>query len=152
MAVSGPASCRLAGERADLMIAVEPKAELGEQFDAAGGSGKGRVGQIAVAYDPEREAGVERAHEQFRWFGFGWKVNADLPGPAGFDAAAQFVTPEDVAEQLPCGNDVEEFVEKIRPFLDTGFTEVALVQIGAEHQDAFCAWAESDLLPALRSL
>ena len=48
MAVSGQRSCRLAGRQADLMIATEPKPELGEMFDAAGGSGKPRVGQIAV--------------------------------------------------------------------------------------------------------
>ncbi len=60
--------------------------------------------------------------------------------------------PEQVAEQLPCGPDVEEHVEKIRPFLDAGFTEVALVQIGAGHQEPFLRWAEEELLPALRSL
>jgi alkanesulfonate monooxygenase SsuD/methylene tetrahydromethanopterin reductase-like flavin-dependent oxidoreductase (luciferase family) len=48
VAVSGPASCRLAGGRADLMIATEPRPELGEMFDAAGGTGKARVGQVAV--------------------------------------------------------------------------------------------------------
>jgi G6PDH family F420-dependent oxidoreductase len=37
IAVSGPDSCRMAGARADLMIAVQPEAELGEMFDAAGG-------------------------------------------------------------------------------------------------------------------
>jgi hypothetical protein len=57
-----------------------------------------------------------------------------------------------VAEQLPCGADVEEFAEKLRPFVDAGFTEVALVQIGGDRQDAFIGWAERDLLPALRSL
>ena len=43
-------------------------------------------------------------------------------------------------------------MEKIRPFVEAGFTEVALVQIGAGHQDAFMTWAESELLPALRGL
>src|SRR3954471_10289784 len=152
IAVSGQASCSLAGRKADLMVAVEPKAELGEMFDAAGGAGKPRVGQIAIAYDADRDAAVRRAHEQFRWFGLGWKVNADLPGPSSFEAATQFVTPEDVGDQLPCGPDVEEHVEEIRAFLDAGFTEVALVQIGAEHQDAFFRFAEDELLPALRSL
>jgi hypothetical protein len=95
---------------------------------------------------------VQRAHEQFRWFGLGWKVNADLPGPPGFEAATQFVRPEDVAHALSCGPDLEEHVEAIRPFIDAGFTEVALVQIGADHQDAFMEWAEKELLPALRSL
>ena len=50
-------------------------------FDRAGGAGKPRVGQVAIAYDPDRDAAVKRAHEQFRWFGLGWKVNADLPNP-----------------------------------------------------------------------
>ena len=48
--------------------------------------------------------------------------------------------------------DVEEHVEKIRPFVDAGFTEVALVQIGGESQPDFIAWAQEKLLPALRSL
>ncbi len=152
VAVSGEQSCTLAGRHADLMIAVEPKPELGEMFDAAGGAGKPRVGQMAVCYDPDRDAAVQRAHEQFRWFGMGWKVNADLPGPSSFEAATQFVTPEQVAESLPCGPDVEEHVEKIKPFLDAGFTEVALVQIGAAQQESFIRWAQDELLPALRAL
>jgi G6PDH family F420-dependent oxidoreductase len=151
VAVSGADSCHLAGAKADLMIAVEPKPELGEMFDAAGGAGKPRVGQIALSYDVDRDAAVHRAHEQFRWFGLGWKVNADLPNPDGFDAATQFVTPEQVSEQLGCGPDVEEHVEKIKPFLEAGFSELALVQIGAEQQP-FIEWAARELLPALRSL
>jgi G6PDH family F420-dependent oxidoreductase len=152
VAVSGPDSCRLAGRLGDLMIAVEPRAELGEQFDAAGGAGKPRVGQMAVAYDTDRERAVQRAHAQFRWFGLGWKVNADLPNPEGFEGATAFVSPEQVAEALPCGPDVEEHVEKIRPFLEAGFDEIALVQIGDEEQEPFLNWARDELLPALRSL
>ena len=110
------------------------------------------MGQIAVAYDADRETAVERAHDQFRWFGLGWKVNTDLPGPSSFAAATELIAPAQVGEQLPCGPDVEEHVEKIRPFVEAGFTEVALVQIGADHQDAFIRWAEAELLPALRSL
>jgi len=152
VAVSGEESTRLAGEKADLMIATEPKRELGEMFDAAGGAGKPRVGQIAVAYDTDRDAAVKRAHEQFRWFGLGWKVNADLTGPPAFESATELVTPEQVAEQLPCGPDVDEHVRKIKPYVDAGFDEIALVQIGADAQDDFMGWAERELLPALRSL
>jgi hypothetical protein len=77
---------------------------------------------------------------------------ADLPNPEAFEAASQFVRPEDVAEALLCGPDVDEHVEKIKPFIDAGFTEVALVQIGADHQEKFISWAEKELLPALRAL
>lgn len=152
IAVSGRQSCELAGQLADVMIAVEPEASLGEMFDAAGGAGKPRVGQVPVCHGPDRDKAKQRAHELFRWFGGGWKVNAELPSTSGFAAASQFVTPDDVAEQIPCGDNVDEFVEKIKPFADAGFTHVALVQIGAESQGEFIRWAESDLLPALRRL
>jgi G6PDH family F420-dependent oxidoreductase len=152
IAVSGPDSCALAGRKAEMMIAVEPNAELGELFDAAGGAGKPRVGQVALAYDEDRDAAVRRAHEQFRWFGLGWKVNADLPNPDSFEGATQFVTQEQVADALSCGPDVEEHVEAIKPFIEAGFDEVALVQIGAEHQEQFTTWADRELLPALRSI
>ncbi len=152
IAVSGRDSCELAGKKADLMISVEPEAELAEMFDLAGGSGKSRVGQVAIAYGRDKDAAVQRAHEQFRWFGLGWKVNADLPNPDSFESATQFVTPEQVAEALSCGPDVEEHVEAVKAFVDAGFDEVALVQIGAEQQDEFMTWAEQELLPALRDL
>jgi G6PDH family F420-dependent oxidoreductase len=152
VAVSGPDSCRLAGQQADFMIAVEPHAELGQMFDRNGGEGKPRVGQIPVCYDPDRDAAVKRAHAQFRWFGGGWKVNSELPGPQAFAAASQFVRPEDVAESIPCGSDVELFVDAVRPFVEAGFTHVALVQIGAETQSSFVDWARQELLPALAQL
>jgi G6PDH family F420-dependent oxidoreductase len=152
VAVSGRQSCELAGGPADVMIGVEPDERLGDLFDAAGGRGKPRVGQIPVSYDADRDKAMQRAHEQFRWFGGGWKVNAELPGPAGFAGASRFVRPEDVAQQVPCGTDVDEFVEKIKPFLDADFTHVALVQIGGDQQRPFVDWARRELLPHLREL
>jgi G6PDH family F420-dependent oxidoreductase len=152
IAVSGPEACRIAGSKADLMIGTEPKGELIRMFEAAGGAGKPRVGQVALCYDTSREAAVKRAHEQFRWFGLGWKVNTDLPNPDGFEAATQFVTPEQVAEQLPCGPDVHEHVRKLKPYIDAGFTEIALVQIGGDSQEQFLNWARRELLPALQQL
>lgn len=150
VAVSGEQSCALAGRHADLVIATEPKAELLEAFDRHGGVGKPRVGQLPVCYDPDRDAAIERAHDEFRWFGGGWKVNAELPHPDAFAAATRFVTPEDVAASVPCGNDVEAFVEAVRPYAEAGFTEIALVQIGGATQPAFLEWSARTLLPSLR--
>ncbi|MET9399944.1 LLM class F420-dependent oxidoreductase [Kitasatospora sp. NPDC002965] len=151
VAVSGPASGKLAGRLADLVIAVEPDPDLIAGFARHGGAGKPAVGQLPVCWDRDRDAAVRRAHEQFRWFGGGWKVNAELPGTAGFSAASRFVRPEDVAEAVPCGDRVEDFVEAVRPFVTAGFGEVALVQVGGESQPAFLDWAEGTLLPALRA-
>jgi G6PDH family F420-dependent oxidoreductase len=149
IAVSGADSCQLAGRHGDYMIAVEPNKDLGQMFDRHGGQGKPRVGQLPVCYDADRDTAVKRAHAQFRWFGGTWKVNSELPGPAAFAAASQFVRPEDVAATIPCGSKVEDFVNAVRPFADAGFTHVALVQIGAETQAPFVDWAQKELLPAL---
>jgi G6PDH family F420-dependent oxidoreductase len=150
IAVSGEQSCKLAGHLADLVIATEPKAGLLEAFDRHGGTGKPRVGQLPVCYDPDRDTAVKRAHSQFRWFGLGWKVNAELPHPDSFEAATQFVTEDDVAASIPCGDDPDAFVEAVRPYAEAGFGEVALVQIGGDSQRDFLDWSAKTLLPALR--
>jgi G6PDH family F420-dependent oxidoreductase len=151
IAASGPESCRLAGRHADALIAVEPRAELGRMFDEAGGSGKPRVGQIALSYDPDEQIAVKRALDQFRWFTGNWTVNAELPLPASFDGASKTVRFEDVAEKMPCGPDVARHVAGIRQFEQAGFTDIALIQVGAETQEQFISWAATELLPALRS-
>ncbi|MFJ2092713.1 LLM class F420-dependent oxidoreductase [Streptomyces sp. NPDC087901] len=150
IAVSGPRSCELAGRLGDLMIATEPKPELLQGFDEHGGAGKPRVGQLPVCYDTDRGAAIARAHEQFRWSLGGWRVNAELPGPAAFDQATAHTRPEDVVDAIPCGNDVDAFVEAVRPYAEAGFTEIALIQIGGSHQQSFLEWAEAELLPSLR--
>ncbi len=58
IAVSGGQSCRLAGELADVMIAVEPDGGLGEMFDAAGGAPCGSsVEDVVAACQPFADAG-----------------------------------------------------------------------------------------------
>lgn len=79
-------------------------------------------------------------------------MNAELPGPASFSAASQFVRAEDVAESIPCGDDVGAVVDAARAWVDAGFTHLALVQVGGEAQDPFVEWAGRELLPALRDL
>jgi G6PDH family F420-dependent oxidoreductase len=150
VAVSGPDSCELAGVFGDMMMATEPKAELVQAFEAEGGAGKPKVGQVAVCYG-EDEAQCRRiAHEQFRWLGLGWPVNSELPDPRAFAAASASVTEEQVAQQITCGPDAKRHIDAVTKFLDAGFTGVALVQIGAESQQEFIDFAERELLPALR--
>ena len=151
IAVSGPGSCHLAGQHADVMIGTEPRAELSQLFDAAGGSGKPRIGQIALSYDPDQQAAVQRATDQFRWFTGNWTVNAELPGPASFDAASRTVREDDVTAQMPCGPDVARHIAGIRSFEDAGYTHIALVQVGGDTQEQFITWAATELLPALRA-
>jgi G6PDH family F420-dependent oxidoreductase len=149
IAASGPQSCRLAGARADCLIAVEPSSAIVRAFDAAGGNGKPRIGQLPISYDRDPDAAVERALELFGWFGGGWKVNSELPSTAGFEAASHYVRADDVTASIPCGDSVDSVVEAVGKFGDAGFTHVALCQIGGETQADFIEWWQQELGPAL---
>jgi G6PDH family F420-dependent oxidoreductase len=150
VAVSGSQSVNRFAPRSDAMIAVEPDADLVRDWESANPRAQRAIGQVPVCWDPDRDEAQRRAHAQFRWFAGGWKVNAELPGPAGFAGATQYVRPEDVAATIPCGPDVQPIVDTVSTFWKAGFSDVAMVQIGDERQRDFLAFAESDLLPALR--
>ena len=156
LAVAGKRAIEQLAPLADHLVAVEPRADLVESWNAVAGAPRigdraRAIGQIPICWDTDEETAVARAHEQFRWFAGGWSVNADLPTPAGFAGATQFVRPEDVAENIPCGPDLDKIVEAVSAYWEAGFTDVALVQVGDGSQDAFLEQAAGPLLERLRA-
>jgi G6PDH family F420-dependent oxidoreductase len=156
LAVAGQRAIAALAPLGDHLVGVEPNASLIAEWNDAGGAprigdGARAIGQIPICWDPDRDVAVRKAHEQFRWFGGGWPVNADLPTPAGFTGATQFVRPEDVADAIPCGPDLDAVVEAVGAYWDAGFTDVGLVQIGDEGQDRFLQEAAGPLLRKLRA-
>jgi G6PDH family F420-dependent oxidoreductase len=152
LAVSGDRSIGEFAGRAQHLVAVEPKPELITAWDEAADPSAGpsrKIGQIPISWGLDKDEATRRAHEQFRWFGGGWAVNADLPTTAGFVGASQFVRPEDVASSIPCGPDAGPIVEAVSAYWEAGFTDIALVQVGGETQGDFLDFAESELLAAL---
>jgi hypothetical protein len=83
--------------------------------------------------------------------GGGWSVNAHLPTPAGFAGATTYVRPEDVADSIPCGPDLDAIVEAVSAYWKAGFTDIALVQVGGHTQEAFFGEAAEPLLDKLRA-
>jgi hypothetical protein len=61
------------------------------------------------------------------------------------------VRPEDVAESIPCGPDLDAIVEAVRKYWEAGFTDIALAQIGDEGQELFLKEAAGSLLEKLRT-
>ncbi|PPI18544.1 LLM class F420-dependent oxidoreductase [Rathayibacter sp. AY1D2] len=155
LAVSGEKSIARFAPIGDHLITTEPDAELISQWTAVRGADAApsrTIGQIPICWAPDKEQGVALAHEQFRWFAGGWAVNSDLPTPAGFAGASQFVRPEDVAEQIACGPDLDELAQSFVPYIEAGFTDIALVQVGDELQQRFLDEAAEGLLERLRAL
>lgn len=150
IAASGKRSAELAARHGDGLIAVEPDAGVVGAFDAAGGPGKPKYGQIPVCYARDAAEAREYAARLWGWASPGWKVMSELPGPRSFAAFAELVRPEEVTAQVPCGPELGPYLDAVRRYADAGFTHVALVQIGAERQHEFFEFAEAELLPALR--
>ncbi len=154
VAVSGDQSVSRFAPLADHLVAVEPSAELvagWAQARPAGAPASRTIGQVPISWDPDRDVAVRRVHEQFRWFAGGWQVNADLPTTEAFAAATRLVRPQDVAQQIPCGPDLDAVVEAVRPYWEAGFTDVAVVQVGDEGQQRFLDEAAGPLLERLRA-
>ena len=61
------------------------------------------------------------------------------------------MTPDDVAQQIPCGPDLDAIVEAVGKFWEAGFTDVALVQVGDRLQERFLQEAAGPLLERLRA-
>jgi G6PDH family F420-dependent oxidoreductase len=156
LAVSGERGIDRFAPLADDLIAVEPDGDAIKEWNSVDGvakigDGARAIGQIPICWGPDEDAAVEKAHEQFRWFAGGWKVNADLPTTSGFAGATQFVRKEDVADQIACGPDLDKIVESVSAFWEAGFTDIALVQIGDESQEQFLQEAAEPLLEKLRA-
>jgi hypothetical protein len=94
---------------------------------------------------------VRVAHERFRFAALGWKVMAELPGPAGFEAATPWVRPEDVAQQIACGPDPERHVDAVRKYVDAGFDHIVVIGVGPD-QEGFLRFWEQELAPKVRRL
>jgi G6PDH family F420-dependent oxidoreductase len=152
LAVSGDKSIEHLAPLGDHLISTEPSADTVTSWDQHHPGASRKIGQIPICWDPDKDAAVARAHEQFRWFAGGWAVNADLPTTASFSGATQFVRPEDVASSIACGPDLDELAESVKPFLEAGYTDVAMIQIGGDTQDQFLAEVAEPLLTKLRAL
>ncbi len=162
VAVSGAQSIARFAPLADHLVTTEPDADLLKGWDtaradAAAEAGQEapaparKIGQIPISWDPDADAAKARAHEQFRWFAGGWHVNADLPTTEAFDSASQYVRPDDVAETIPCGPDLDAIVEAVSAYWEAGFTDIALVQVGDAAQQRFLDEAAGPLLEKLRA-
>ncbi|MFH8249245.1 LLM class F420-dependent oxidoreductase [Microbacterium sp. B2969] len=152
VAVSGEESIASFAPLADHMIAVEPQAELVHKWSEVHEGKSRKIGQVPICWDPDEDVAIRRAHDQFRWFAGGWAVNSELPHPGSFAAASQFVRPEDVSGKIACGPDLDKLAASVRPYVDAGFTDVALVQIGDEQQDRFLDEVAEPLLERMRAL
>ena len=149
VAASGPRGAKAAGRIGDGFITTAPKAELLDQFEAGGGAGKPRYGQVAVCWAKDEASARRTVHEIWPNIAVKGELTQEIPTPAHFEQAAAMVREDDVAQLVPCGPDPERHIAAVKEFVDAGYDHVYLHQIGPD-QEGFFQFYEREVLPKLR--
>jgi coenzyme F420-dependent glucose-6-phosphate dehydrogenase len=141
------------GRWADGLLTVSGKSDqvrkVVEAFRRGGGAGKPLFMQVGLNWAPSDDEALQSAHEQWRYNVLGGEVNWELRSPNDFDTATRFVRPEDMRESLLISSDPNQHVEWLSEFIELGFEELQLHQVGRDQHrfvDAFGA----KVLPQLR--
>jgi G6PDH family F420-dependent oxidoreductase len=153
VAAAGDESAELAGRIGDGLICTAPKEELVEAFDAStnGSVGRGNghrphYGQLAVCWAKDEAQARRTAHQWWPNAALAGPLKSELPLPAHFEAAAEQVTEDMVAEEIVCSPDPEQHLQKIQEYVDAGYEYVYVHQIGPD-QEGFMSFYESEVLP-----
>ena len=143
----GEKAVELAARIGDGFVSTSPNADHIALFESSGGKGL-KQGGMKVCWGPDEEAAKQLAHSLWPTSGLEGELSQELPMPAHFEQAAAKVTPDDVAESITCGPDPERHVEAVRAYLDAGFDEVYVSQVGPD-QEGFLRFFKDEVLPRL---
>jgi G6PDH family F420-dependent oxidoreductase len=142
----GPKSIALAGRIGDGYCTTSPDKDAVDAFRGAGGAGKPVMGGMKVCWDESEDRARALAHRVWPSESLPGELAQVLPTPAHIEQASELVSEEMVTAAIPCGPDLERHVEAIERYVDAGFDELYIQQIGAGHDRFFEIYA-NEILP-----
>jgi len=145
----GPKATRLAGKIGDGYCGVASDAEVVSLFRDSGGGEKPAHAGTKVCWGEDEAKARETAHRLWASDALPGELGQELPTPAHFEQVTSLVTEEMVAQSFTCGPDPEKHLEQIRQYVDAGYDEIYVQQIGPE-QEGFFRFYEKEILPKLR--
>lgn len=143
----GRQSTALAARVGDGYVTTRPDAGAIAQYRSEGGRGPA-IGSLKVCWAEDEDSARTLAHERWRTSGLPGELSQELPVPAHFEQASQLVTPDQIAERIACGPDPERHVAAIVAYLEAGFDEVFVTQIG-DDQAGFLDFFTRQVRPRL---
>jgi G6PDH family F420-dependent oxidoreductase len=123
-----------------------PDGDLVRTFRESGGGDKPVQGGMKVCWAPSEDEGAATAHRLWRNELLPGNIAQVMPEPKDFEAATRLVTEDMMRDHLPCGPDPQRHLDQVRHYVDAGFDEVYVQQIGPDQEAFFDAWA-TDVLP-----
>ena len=146
----GPKALASAARIGDGLINTSDDAEMVAAFKEKSG-GKPAQGGVKVAWAPSHDEGVEHAHRLWSNAGLPGELAQVLPSPRHFEQASQLVTRESTADSVVAGPKVEAHVEQLRSYVDAGYDEVYVANMGPHYLEMIDAYGR-EVLPALRAV
>lgn len=126
------------GSWADGLITTSrPPEKLQKVVDAfrrGGGEGKPMILKVQLSYDRTEEMARAKAHHQWRNNIFKSVVLTELLTPQQFDAAGEFVKPDELYEHVRISADIEQHIEWLQKDIELGFNELILHNVNREQQ------------------
>ncbi|PZF83361.1 TIGR03557 family F420-dependent LLM class oxidoreductase [Jiangella anatolica] len=144
-----PGAAELAGRIGDGLISTIPDAGLVAAFHRAGGAGKPVQGGVKVCYGADADEAAATAHRFWPNAGLPGELGQVLRTPEHVMQASSMVTPEQIGDSHACGPDADRHVQAISAYLDAGYGDVFVNQIGPD-QDAFFDFYAAEVLPRLK--
>jgi G6PDH family F420-dependent oxidoreductase len=143
----GPKAIEVAARIGDGFITTSPSADDIASYRKHGGRGRTQGG-LKVCWHEDKQQAVKIAHRYWRNSGVPGQLAQDLPTPTHFDQASELVTEEMTAESVACGPDPEVHVKAVQEYVDAGFDEVYVAQMGPD-QEGMIRFYEREVLPLL---
>jgi G6PDH family F420-dependent oxidoreductase len=141
----GPKSIELAARIGDGLVSTKPDADLLRSYSDAGGRGP-KLAQLKVAYAKTVDEGQELAFRTWPTSGLSGELSQVLPTPTHFEQAVSVLHKEDVVKDFPAGPDPRVHIDAIRKYVDAGYDEIYITQVGTD-QEAFLRFYEREILP-----
>jgi coenzyme F420-dependent glucose-6-phosphate dehydrogenase len=152
-AALSPETAEWMGGWADGLITVvgerEGMQKIVDAFRRGGGEGKPTFLQAQLSFARTDEEALKGAHEQWRSVMFPSPVLAELRMPAQFDAAGEYVRPQDVHEKVRVSSDPERHLEWLMQDAEMGFQEINIHCIHRGEQERFIEVFGERVVPAL---
>ena len=145
----GPKAVDLAARIGDGYIATMPDAQMVRRFRDNGGGDKPAQGGVKVCYAEDEDTGVDIAHRLWANAGVPGELSQVLPSPRHFEQASSLVTKDMTREATVCGPDASAHVTQLREYVDAGYDDVYVANMGPHYQ-GFMRLYREEVLPALR--
>lgn len=146
VAAGGQQAAKMAARIGDGLICSAPSGESVAAFDAGGGAGKPRYGQLTVCWAKTEEQAVHTALEYWPISGLSGQFKNELPRPAYLEQASKLVTEEVIKKEIVCSPDPQRHLDEIGKFVKAGFDHVYVHQVGPD-QEGFMRFYEREILP-----